>query len=69
MTRLLILAAPLAFPDLSPVALRYSPPYGASPEDEPDPVVDAEAVWALQADARDALAALRAHEGEKGEGV
>jgi hypothetical protein len=37
-------------------ALRYSPPYGASPEDEPDPVVDAETVWAWQADAKDALA-------------
>jgi len=33
-------------------ALRYSMPYGSSPEDEPDPVVDAETVWAWQADAR-----------------
>lgn len=41
-------------------ALRYSPPYGASPEDEPDPVVDAETVWAWQADVKDALAAFRA---------
>lgn len=37
-------------------ALRYSPPHGSSPEDEPDPVVDAETVWAWQSDARDALA-------------
>ncbi len=37
-------------------ALRYSPPYGSSPEDEPDPVVDAETVWAWQADAKTALA-------------
>ncbi len=36
-------------------ALRYSPPHGASPEDEPDPVVDAETVWAWQADAKAAL--------------
>lgn len=41
-------------------ALRYSPPHGASPEDEPDPVVDAETVWAWQADVKDALAALAA---------
>lgn len=39
-------------------ALRYSPPHGASPEDEPDPVVDAETVWAWQADFTAALAAL-----------
>lgn len=38
-------------------ALRYSPPHGSSPEDEPDPVVDAETVWAWQSDAKDALAA------------
>jgi len=36
-------------------ALRYQPAYGESPEDEPDPVVDAETVWAWQADARAAL--------------
>ena len=39
-------------------ALRYQPAYGESPEDEPDPVVDAETVWAWQADAKTALAAL-----------
>lgn len=39
-------------------ALRYSPPYGSSPEDEPDPVVDAETVWAWQTDAKDAIRAL-----------
>lgn len=38
-------------------ALRYSPPPGASPEDEPDPVTDAETVWAWQKDARAALEA------------
>jgi len=38
-------------------ALRYSPPYGASPEDEPDPVVESDYVWALQSDAKAALAA------------
>lgn len=37
-------------------ALRYSPPCGSSPEDDPDPVVDAETVWAWQADAKAALA-------------
>lgn len=37
-------------------ALRYQPAYGESPEDAPDPVVDAETVWAWQADARAALA-------------
>ena len=37
-------------------ALRYQPSYGESPEDEPDPVVDAETVWAWQADAKSALA-------------
>ena len=35
-------------------ALRFPRPL--SPEDEPDPVVDAEEVWAWQADARAALA-------------
>ncbi len=39
-------------------ALRYQRAYGESPEDEPDPVVDAETVWAWQADAKTALAAL-----------
>jgi len=39
-------------------ALRYSPPYGSSPEDEPDPVVDAETVWAWQTDAKDAIRAI-----------
>ncbi len=39
-------------------ALRYSPPHGASPEDEPDPVVDAETVWAWQTDAKAALSRL-----------
>ena len=38
-------------------ALRYQPAYGESPEDEPDPVVDAETVWAWQADAKTSLAA------------
>jgi len=37
-------------------ALRYERPYGSSPEDDPDPVVDAETVWAWQADAKAALA-------------
>jgi len=37
-------------------ALRYQPAYGESPEDEPDPVVEAETVWAWQEDARAALA-------------
>ena len=41
-------------------ALRYSPPHGSSPEDEPDPVVDAETVWAWQADAKAALATQEA---------
>ena len=41
-------------------ALRYSPPYGSSPEDEPDPVVDAKTVWAWQADAKAALATQEA---------
>jgi len=41
-------------------ALRYSPPYGSSPEDDPDPVVDAETVWAWQADAKAALATQEA---------
>ena len=45
------------FADAKIDALRYSPPYGASPEDEPDPVVDAETVWAWQADAKDAIKA------------
>lgn len=38
-------------------ALRYQPAYGESPEDEPDPVVEADYVWALQADAKGAIAA------------
>ena len=38
-------------------ALRYQPAYGESPEDEPDPVVEADYVWALQSDAKDAIAA------------
>lgn len=37
-------------------ALRYQPAYGESPEDAPDPVVEAETVWAWQEDARAALA-------------
>lgn len=37
-------------------ALRYQPSYGESPEDEPDPVVDATEVWAWQSDAKDILA-------------
>jgi len=41
-------------------ALRYSPPCGSSPEDEPDPVVDAKTVWAWQADAKAALATQEA---------
>lgn len=41
-------------------ALRSSPPYGSSPEDDPDPVVDAETVWAWQADAKAALATQEA---------
>jgi len=41
-------------------ALRYSPPCGSSPEDDPDPVVDAETVWAWQADAKAALATQEA---------
>lgn len=45
------------FADAKIDALRYSPPHGASPEDEPDPVVDAETVWAWQADAKDAIKA------------
>ncbi len=40
-------------------ALRYQPSYGESPEDEPDPVVDAETVWAWQADAKAALSAAQ----------
>ena len=40
-------------------ALRYQPAYGESPEDEPDPVVDAETVWAWQADAKAALSAAQ----------
>lgn len=40
-------------------ALRYSPPYGSSPDDEPDPVVDAETVWAWQADAKAALSHIK----------
>ena len=36
-------------------ALRYQPSYGESPEDEPDPVVDATEVWAWQPDAKDIL--------------
>lgn len=36
-------------------ALRYQPSYGESPEDEPDPVVDATEVWAWQSDAKDIL--------------
>lgn len=44
-------------------ALRYSPPYGSSPDDEPDPVVDAETVWAWQADARADLATQEAGNG------
>ncbi len=36
--------------------LRYQPAYGESPEDAPDPVVEAETVWAWQEDARAALA-------------
>ncbi len=41
-------------------ALRYQPAYGESPEDEPDPVVEAEYVWALQTDMQEALAAWEA---------
>jgi len=44
-------------------ALRYSPPCGSSPEDDPDPVVDAETVWAWQADAKAALATQEAGNG------
>ena len=44
-------------------ALRYQPAYGESPEDEPDPVVDAKTVWAWQADAKAALATLEAGNG------
>lgn len=44
-------------------ALRYSPPCGSSPEDEPDPVVDAKTVWAWQADAKAALATQEAGNG------
>ena len=40
-------------------ALRYQPAYGESPEDEPDPVVEAETVWAWQADAKAALSAAQ----------
>jgi len=44
-------------------ALRYQPAYGESPEDAPDPVVEAETVWAWQADAKAALATLEAGNG------
>ena len=43
--------------------LRYQPAYGESPEDAPDPVVEAETVWAWQADAKAALATLEAGNG------
>lgn len=44
-------------------ALRFPRPL--SPEDEPDPVVDAEEVWAWQADARAALAQAPVSEYER----
>ena len=47
-------------------ALRYQPAYGESPEDAPDPVVEAETVWAWQEDARAALIAQA--EARKGKG-
>ena len=40
-------------------ALRYQPAYGESPEDAPDPVAEAETVWAWQADAKAALSAAQ----------
>ena len=49
-------------------ALRHQPAYGESPEDEPDPVVEAETVWAWQADAKDILSAAQSA-GMAGEGV
>ena len=44
--------------------LRYQPAYGESPEDAPDPVVEAEIVWAWQEDARAALAQPSTEGGE-----
>ena len=47
------------FADAKIEALPQPRPHRATPEDGPDPVVDAQDVWAFQEEARSVLAALR----------